>query len=96
VRLFPSDIYYVESFAHSTSIHTQGGKVEARASIGDLEETLGEDFCRTHRSYLVGLRFIRQITKADVVMDNGSALPLSRRRYDEVNRAFIRFFRRED
>ena len=93
IRLPVRDVLYVEAFAHKTTICTTTGDVAARAPIGELETALGNEFFRVHRSYLVGLRHIRQITKDTVLMDDGRGLPLSRRRYDEVNRAFIGYYR---
>ena len=93
VRLSLRDIQYVEAFAHITAIRTTKGSFEAKISIGKLEELLGEDFCLVHRSFLVALRYIRQITKTDVIMDDGKLIPLSRRRYNAVNQAFIRYFK---
>ena len=92
VRLFHRDIEYVEAFAHSVSIRMSENSVEARISIGDLEAKLGVAFFRCHRSYLVGLRHVQQITKTGVVMDSGEVVPLSRRRYEAVSRAFIDYY----
>ena len=92
MKLFRRDIEYAEAFAHTTCIHTPSGNLNVRISIGELEALLGETFFRCHRSYIVGLRHIRQITKTDVVMDSSAAVPLSRRRYDAINRAFIDYY----
>jgi DNA-binding LytR/AlgR family response regulator len=93
-RVFPEDIRYAEAFAHTTEICVAGGtSYEGRLSIGDFESLLGDGFCRTHRSYVVGIGHVRQITKTDVILDDGKPIPLSRRRYDAVNRAFISFYR---
>lgn len=93
LRLFHRDIQYAEAFAHTTVIQTATVSIEARVSIGGLEAGLGDAFVRCHRSYLAGLRHIRQITKTEVIMDNGNVVPLSRRRYDAANKAFIRFYK---
>lgn len=92
-RIFHRDIHCAEAFAHTTVLQTKAGDVEAKLSIGELEIMLGETFCRAHRSYLVGLRHIRQITKTDVVMDSGKVIPLARRRYTAINQAFIRYYK---
>jgi DNA-binding LytR/AlgR family response regulator len=93
IRIFPGDILHAEAFAHITAIKTAGGVVEGRVSIGALEAMLNRDFCRVHRSYLVGLYYIKQITKDAVIMDDGVLIPLSRRRYNAVNKAFIQFYK---
>lgn len=92
-RLSLRDILYAEAFSHTTMIYMLDISFEVKISIGELEALLDESFFRCHRSYLVGLRYVRQIAKADVIMDNGKLIPLSRRRYNALNEAFIRYFR---
>jgi len=91
VRVYQKDILYTEAFAHKTTIQTINGSIDARLYISTLEEMLGDGFCFTHRSYLVGIKHIKQITKTEITMDNGKRIPLSRRRYEAVNRAFINY-----
>ena len=93
VKIFYNEIQYAEAFAHKTILYTINGDIDIRQYISDLAEMFGGDFCLVHRSYLVNLQFIRKITKTEVLMDNGKVIPLSRRRYDSINRAFIQFHR---
>jgi len=95
MRIPISDILCVESFGHSVVITTTTDRYDAKQSISEIQSLLGEGFIRCHRSYIVGLKYIKRITKTDVILDNGKLIPLSRRSYDEVNQAFIRFFKGE-
>lgn len=95
MRVAAREIVFIEAFAHSCQVHTVHECFDVRMSISDIEKMLGEEFVRTHRSYLVGLRFIKRISKTDIVLDNGETVPLSRSNYQSVNRAFIRYFRGE-
>ena len=92
-RVFCDDITYVEAFAHNVVVYTTSEIIEVKESISALETALAEDFCRVHRSYIVGLRHIRQISKTVVYLDDGAEVPLSRRRYDTLNKAFISYHR---
>ncbi len=92
VRLPVGDVMFVEAFAHSCTVTTTRGTFALRTGISEIEQMLGEGFTRCHRSYLVGIRHIRTIGKEAVTLDNGKQIPLSRRRYDAVNQAFIRYF----
>ena len=97
VRLNITDIAYAEAMGHVLQLHmTNGTCYETRMAMKDAEEKLGADFIHCHRSYLVNLRHVRRITRTDVVLDDGTALPLSRRLYDAVNRAFIAHYREEE
>lgn len=89
-----SSIILIEAFAHYVIIHTKNATLETRANISEIEKSVGNTFVRCHRSYVVSLRYISRITKTDVILDNGKAVPLSRRLYVDVNRAFIEYHKR--
>ena len=91
VKVAHKDILYLEAFAHYIQIYTKTGALETRANLGDIATALGDGFVRCHRSYVVGLRHVNHMTKADVVLDSGTAVPLSRRMGKDVNLAFIKF-----
>ena len=49
-----------------------------------LEEQLfDKGFVRTHKSFLVGKRFIRSIDSTRVLLDTGEELPVGKRYYAE-------------
>lgn len=95
IRIPVGEIVSVEAFAHSTEMVTSGGRYQLNETISSLEKLLGDGFVRCHRSYLASLRFMKQITKTDILMDTGAKIPLSRRKYDAVNQAFIRYYRQD-
>lgn len=92
------DIVSIEAAAHNTRIVMRKKEdffeIKSTVSLGDMEQRLSgfAEFQKTHRSYLVNLSYVKNITKTDVVMDNESVIPLSRRMYKEVNENFIRYF----
>jgi DNA-binding LytR/AlgR family response regulator len=92
-RIPMGKIMLCESFAHSTVITTKSNSYNVRLSISELKNQLDETFIQCHRSYLVGISHISHISKTDVFLDNGHMIPLSRRLYNEVNQAFIRYFK---
>lgn len=94
VMLRPSEIFYIEVFSHDCVIHCKDRKVQVKMAISELEETLGEGFIRVHRSYLVNIGRIARISKTEVFLEEGLNVPISRRSYAEVNKAFIKYYRR--
>ena len=90
-RIALRDIACIEAFAHSVTITTRAAAYDVRASIGEIEKKLGKAFARCHRSYIVGLAHVSRITKVEVILDGGRAVPLSRRLYTAVNLAFIEY-----
>ena len=98
-RVAVDDIIYIESSAHFSEITTVNGTIKVKMPISELERQLINpasievNFVRCHRSYIVGLKYVDKITKTDIILDNGTAIPLSRRLYNEVNQALIKYFK---
>ena len=92
-RFALSEILYIEAFGHGAAVVTKDGPHEVRDGIGGIEASLDESFVKCHRSYIVGIRHVKLITKTDAVLDDGAKVPLSRRLYAEVNRAFIDYYK---
>lgn len=88
VKLYESDIIYVESFLHYIEIHTRKNVYRMKESISAFEKQLSDDFYRIHRSYMVSLKQITRISRTSVQLGD-LELPLSRGKYDDINRAFI-------
>ncbi len=89
VKLYDSDILYVESFLHDIVIHTKSHNYKIKESISVFEQKLSEDFFRVHRSYLVNLKAVTRIGRSAVILDGKTEVPVARGKYDEINRAFI-------
>lgn len=91
-RLAVDDIQYVEAFSHSLSVVTGERTYQVRMPLSEIENKLGEGFVRCHRSYLVGLRFLAQISKNNIILDSGKMLPVSRGAASAVHKAFIDYY----
>lgn len=91
VRVYEAEILYVESFLHYVEIHTKDGQYRIKESISAFEGRLSGGFYRIHRSYLVALKYISRITRTSVTLEGKTTLPLARGKYDDINRAFIRY-----
>ena len=94
LKLRLSDIYCVEAVGHTLQITCADGEISVNQSLSVFKNIIGSDFIYTHRSFIVNLEHISRITKTDVILDNGKAVPVSRRMYDDINKAFIAFYRR--
>lgn len=82
-----NEIVRCEADSNYTAIHLKNRKkFLASKTLSDIEEMLSpEHFIRIHKSHLVNLRHIANITSTDeLVMADESRLPVSRRRLQEV------------
>lgn len=92
-HLAPEKILYCEAAGKKVYVHMRGGGVFAcDEGIGALGRRLSGDFVSCHRSYLVNLRHVRSIGRAEVTLDGGEKVPLSRRLREEVNGKFVRYY----
>ncbi|MFA9447159.1 LytR/AlgR family response regulator transcription factor [Egicoccus sp. AB-alg6-2] len=82
-------------FAHArrgyAELRTADTTLLASFTLQDLERRLSRDFCRTHRSYLVNLRHVREVLPSvggalELVMADRSRVPVSRRQSADVRR----------
>lgn len=95
VRVKVKEISYLESDGHDTVVHLKEGEIRSRRGIKYLEEELGGKsglFFKLHRSFLVSLAHIQKITKKEVWMDNGAALPIPRGKWEPLNQAYLGYY----
>ncbi|MCI9574178.1 MAG: response regulator transcription factor [Lachnospiraceae bacterium] len=90
-RLPLSEIRWLEVMGNYVTIHA-GRDYTLRKPPKDLEPLLDESFFRTGRSFLVNLRFVKEVTRTQVTLTDASTVPLSRRRYDAIHHAIISYF----
>lgn len=89
-----ADIQYIEIFGHTLRVQLNSGEsAECSGSLSELEKQLSEfDFVRTHKSYLVNCKYIYAIESRQVILDDQTAVPLSRYKADAVREKFKRSF----
>lgn len=93
LKLNYETIEYCIMFSPYIDIHTNSDKITLRKKISDIEELLPKtSFIRCHRSYLVNIKYIKTVTKDNVILESGLKIPISRGKYNETNDAFINYF----
>lgn len=93
-RIFFKRLEYVEVMNKTVVFHLADGAVcEVTAALGDFEEQLlvRPEFVKTHRSFLVNLRYIREIDAGGVLTRSGHKIPVSRQRNNQVREAYMSF-----
>lgn len=85
-----SDILYCEVINRKINLHlSDGNTIEYYGKISELEQGLGREFFKSHRSYLVNLKYIAGYNSNEITLDSGEKLPLSRGRKDALMGALI-------
>ena len=82
------DIYYFESFNVNLIVHYNGGKFEFTSTFDELEQQIGTvPFIRIHKSYMVAVSLIRNISYEHLTLNDGTELPVGRTRYPALKQA---------
>lgn len=91
--LSPKKIVCAESVGRKLRITTDDGTVETYMKIDDLEALLPRTFCHCHKSFLANLERVASIEGLFLAMDDGSKVPISKGRRQQVRSALVRCVR---
>lgn len=86
-----TDILFFEIYDHKIIIHkTNGMKETCTGTLRELEKLLpSQTFVRPHRSYLVSLDHISEITRYQIRLSSGDTIPISKNLYRQTQSVFI-------
>ena len=93
-----AELEYVEVINKTVSFHMANGVIhEVTAALADVEEKLlsRPEFIKTHRSYLVNLKYVQSIDAGYILTKNGHQVLVSRRRRNELQDTYVDFLYKE-
>lgn len=88
-------IIYLEAAKHQTELTLIDRQFIVNRNLSHMQADLDERFVQTHRSYIVNLAHVDQLTKQQLLMSNGEKVPISRRLDKKVQTAFVNFYKRD-
>lgn len=88
LRIPIHEIHYLDVFRNYVTVHAKRDYTVKR-TLSEFEHELGSGFHRIGRAFIVNLRFVSRVTKTEVRLSDGTALPLPRGAYEPLNRAII-------
>ena len=88
VRIPVYQIRYADVFGNYVTIHASED-LTVKMTLGELEKELDDRFFRVSRSVIVNLTQISRVTRTEIKLNDGAAIPLPRGAYEGVNRAII-------
>lgn len=100
-RICMEDVMYIENVARSAIYVTrQGNKIQGICNRGSFEQSVEpfgcrEEFVQPHKSYFVNLNYIHTLSANGVALDNGTEIPVSRKRYGDIKTAYLRYLANE-
>ena len=88
VRLPLYEVRYLDVRQNYVTVHAKQDYTVKR-TLAEFEAELDEQFFRVGRGMILNLKQIRRVTKKEVVLADGTVLPLPRGSYEPLNRAII-------
>lgn len=95
VELPIEKIKYFESYRKHVIFHTYDGEYQMLANLSDvLSELSPYGFTQTHQGYVVNMNLIRRFEGADILLDDGTKVPMSVRKKSEVISKYAKYVAR--
>lgn len=88
VRIPLYEIRYIDVRQNYVTVHAEH-EYTVKRTLNEFEKEMDGGFTRVGRSMIVNLNRIRRVTKAEVMLNDGTVLPLPRGAYEPLNRAII-------
>ncbi len=83
------DILYIEVFGAELDVHCKRGVILCAGTLAEACNLLtSQDFYRSHRSFIVNLRYAVGIERCQFRMINGDTVAVAKNRYTEVKAVF--------
>lgn len=93
VTLRADEIYYLENEMRKLAVHTKNGTLTYYGAMSKAEESLGTDFFRCHRGYLVNMAHIAEYDSGSILLENGESVCMAKEKYGEFVKRYLRFLR---
>ena len=96
-RVSVMDIIYVENFGRNVIYNLRSGReIEASRRNGTFEEMVAplaveKEFVQIHKSFFVNLKYIKCIRENHVLLDNGTEIPIAKRRKTELQNKYMAY-----
>lgn len=92
---YPNDIMYIESENHNVYLYDSNkSKIKVFYTLEKIMAIISDKyFIRCHSGYIVNFNYVFSVNKDNILLTNGTSLPLSRGRKKEVKQGFQKFMR---
>lgn len=91
LRIRFDEMKYVESYRRTVIIHELRQNTELVMKLDDFCKQVPDFFIRTHKSYLVNMNMIRNISNNRIELFTGETVPVAKAKYHEIKTAILRY-----
>lgn len=92
-----SKIEYIENSSRTLRVHMTDGKILNSIFIrGSFDEEIAglandQQFFQVHKSFMVNLKHVQQLSRNHIVMESGAFIPISQKRTSETRNRYLSF-----
>ncbi len=87
------DIYYIEALGDGSVIILQDNNIITGKTLKYWRQCLPEDFMQCHKSFIVNMYYIKEITNTSIVLKDHKEIPLSIRRRTIMSNTYLEYIR---
>lgn len=88
------EVMYIEADKKYTTVRTTAGYHKSYRGISKYEAEINNShFYRTHRSYIVNMKYISVIEKKTISLTNGEKIVISPKNYDEFIKSYMGYLK---
>ena len=96
IILYRREIMYVESQGRKLVLYmADGKKSEIYEKMDVIQEKLGASFIRSHKSFLINMKYITERTNKEFYLSDGKVLPISKPNLKDAKIKFISYLGEE-
>lgn len=96
IRVVTNDIIYIESVGNYVNIYTANGCEKYRDTLSSIEQQAGDaNLIRVHKGFIANLNHIERLTGDELIMTDGTHIPVGRMYEKSVKSKILESFRRQ-
>ena len=84
-------VSFVETCERKQIIHQNEGTISIYMKLDELEEKMGDNFLRSHHSYLVNMEYIKNFSSHEIELIDGTRVPVSRPKRKMARKRFLSY-----
>lgn len=94
-RININDILYIEARNKGSLVRLKNQTLDCGLLLSDFQKKLPEDrFFRSHKSFLVGFKYITEYGTSEIVFCNGEKAKISRYRFNDFKSSYFDYMKR--
>lgn len=90
------DILYISAYRRYCLVHTvSGDSIRVHVPIKEFLANVDEHFMSIHRCYIINISYLKSIQPHEVILIDGTKLPVPVKRYTEIKKSILTYHREE-